>query len=578
MTRRGDARLAWLMLIPLMASCPTGDEAPLDDGNGESRGPWIAGGGEQSPFLNLIEREPLASGRERFLAEGAVDCDSLPTDWFLDDATRNLLGLDPVDLDMNVRDTLLFEEVGLGTSAEGLFGLVMDLREGLLDEDLWPSLAGLSLAESEATVAAALIEIDPDFHLDCRYFSRFPFGASRTITELALLVNASQGRPVPDADVLTQHFHRKALVWEIASAYDLISGARPMNRLHSDRHTLVVSPVVQLLAAFRGAHMAFHERERPWAHRPFNRPHSRFDLLVALVGLPPEGFGLAGENGATIVATGTLGGTSLRIPAGAIEHEEAVLLLASPRAPNQSGGRVPLGPVVDIQPDGLALAAPAILTLPVSPQLARIALVSPGLAEVSHYDSSESVWAGLPSEFLSPRSVRASIDGFSLYQGVVASAEDIEVSTLFQAPGVDQTAPVPHPKDGVLWSANHVDVFLSVPVDGTYYSGSVLQASAVQVQSFLFSGPSVSQGELLIAEVESLGGSVLRYEFGQDELTRLAGHGMDSESEGIPGADVRFGPIRGLATDSLGNIYVAEERGRVRRVDAHPPHLVTTVA
>ncbi len=49
-----------------------------------------------------------------------------------------------------------------------------------------------------------------------------------------------------------------------------------------------------------GADAAIHEGERIWAHRPVDVPHARFDLLLTLLGLPPDGHGLVGPEGGVV--------------------------------------------------------------------------------------------------------------------------------------------------------------------------------------------------------------------------------------------------------------------------------------
>jgi hypothetical protein len=544
-------------------------------------GPDDCRGGSHAPAPGPLTADGNASARERFLTEGPVYCDALPREAFLDDLGWNLLGLDPVETDMSTRDQALFEAVGLGSSAEGVYELVADLREDALDAAAWPSLSGLSLAEAETTVAAALVDVDPDFEVDCAYWSRFGFGPGRSVAELALLVNASHGHPLPDGDVLAQPFVRKALVWEIATAHDLVSGSRPMSRHDAGPGTVAASPVVQLLVAFRGAHRAFDGRDRPWAHRPFGRAHSRFDLLVALLGLPPEGHGLIGPAGGVVTGTGALAGASIHVSPGALDEDTAIVIRASPDGPMQSGGHVPLGPMVDLQPEGLTFRSPATLTLPVSPDLGRLLLVPLTRAVITRYSPDEASWADIPSTFVAPRSVQAAIDGFSLYQGVVTSAPSILVETLFDAPGVVETAALPDPPGSALWSDGRFEVFFT-RLDGQWVTTPILRGSENQITSLLFQGHSLTDGELIIAEVESLGGSVRvsKLDVGTEPLaaTLLAGHGTDSESEGLPGNEVAFGPVSGLARGSDGHVYVAEERGRIRRIEADPPHRVHTVA
>ena len=97
----------------MVAACITGDEAP-----------------------------PVSSASALSVGE----CPSLPVAAFIEDALVNLAGADPHD--PGAID-LLFDLIGLGSSAEGVFDLVSDLRSGSVDPDLWPSLVDLSPAEAE---------------------------------------------------------------------------------------------------------------------------------------------------------------------------------------------------------------------------------------------------------------------------------------------------------------------------------------------------------------------------------------------------------------------------------------------
>ena len=137
------------------------------------------------------------------------ECPGLPVSDFLSDALLNLAGVSPEEVTQAEAMEILLDLIELGSSAPGLAKLAGEVRSGELDEELWPSLAGLPARDGETTIAAALIEMDPDFALRCELLRAFGDGPPRTVEELALIVNQSHGYPVSDEEMLEQPFQTR---------------------------------------------------------------------------------------------------------------------------------------------------------------------------------------------------------------------------------------------------------------------------------------------------------------------------------------------------------------------------------
>ncbi len=162
---------------------------------------------------------------------------------------RLALGVPPGNVTHDEAVEILLGLIELGSSAPGLADLAREVRSGEVDGALWPSLAGLPAKDAEATIAAALIEIDPDFELRCELLRTFGEGPPRTVEELALIVNQSHGFPVSDEEMLEQPFQRKSLLWEIATEV-------PGNLV---RTTLPAPGSVVPLAELEEVQVIFHE-------------------------------------------------------------------------------------------------------------------------------------------------------------------------------------------------------------------------------------------------------------------------------------------------------------------------------
>ncbi|MDF1561720.1 MAG: hypothetical protein P1V51_01680 [Deltaproteobacteria bacterium] len=196
------------------------------------------------------------------LPGSALECSELPVEAFLSNAAWNFLGVELSALPPGASvDEALTRALGLGEIAPQVIALDDDLRSGSLDASRWPSLAGLPVGDAERTLVAAAITLATDLELRCEYLRYLPDGSPRTVLEVALLVNASQGHPVPDIDLVGQRFAKKGLSWEIACAVQEALGQPSCGSgtslpLEIGPQTIIESPVLQLYAAFRGAHRA----------------------------------------------------------------------------------------------------------------------------------------------------------------------------------------------------------------------------------------------------------------------------------------------------------------------------------
>ncbi len=588
-------------------------------------------------------------------------CEDLPVDAFLDDAYRALLGQDPAGVSIAERNEAIFEAEGLGTTSPGVAQLDAAVRGGSVDPQTWPSLAKLSPADAELTITVGLVQVDPDFPVRCDYLRAFTEGPGRSIVALALLVNASHGRPIPDGDLLAQPFVRKGLMWEIASARDKVLGLTPPggeDGVNATPSTTINSPLIQLLAAFRGAHRAFADiydagscddgsenggsghgksgegsagkggrggdgrctggdENRPWAYRPFGHPEAPFDLLLALLGRPPKGYGLIGPAGGTVTALGSLGGASLTIPSGDLTVPTAIVLETSASEPPQTGTLPGVGPVARVLPSGLAFPKPATLELPFWPDLTRRFLAPVKLVKMTTFDETADAWKPLPSALDGADKVRALIGHLSWYHASLeldqGANTGLSTQQIAAEPAVDtvysmmlhETLWIRHTSSSDPGAIRTMDELGNIAtLDLPDPSGISLQGwnlDAIATPDLLGDATPV----LLVAETPpcgsgSCGAEILRYVMsGPDPKTWpdpevIAGGGTDAVGEDIDASTAELGDVVGLTMDALGNVYVAEilgvwpnggpsiaYPGRIRRVsppDGSGARTISTIA
>lgn len=356
-------------------------------------------------------------------------CSSSATRAFLNDLYKQSTGQDGTQLSDAALDAALAPRFALPEVDPLLFGL---LDSGLADFTAWPSLGGLSIEDRRVLILGGVLALSPGFTADCALLHRLAKGPSRSVADVALTVNLSHARPLTDAAVLATPFTKRNLVFEIARALDTGLG-RPGGEVNlvSTPKSVEADPVAQVLVAVRGGHMAWiTPSDKAWrygAKEPWP-----FRALLLLLGPPPAGSGVVGAAGGTIsVGSGPLAGAELDILPGALTSAMAILILSAPDAPAMDALSIKVGPAAKLEPDGLALAIPANLTLPFDPRLASLVYAKALDTATRHYPSPSGPWIILNTAVNVPGSTTtAPITSFSYYDDAVNAAPDLVLDTL----------------------------------------------------------------------------------------------------------------------------------------------------
>ncbi|MBI5482789.1 MAG: hypothetical protein HY906_28295 [Deltaproteobacteria bacterium] len=147
-------------------------------------------------------------------------CATLPVDELVADLGKAYLGIDPATTPKAELWAAVAQDFALGETDCRMFLRILDaITTGTVDAATFPSLSALGVIEQRMTVLLAAIRLK-GFTAGCEAVRQAVLGEPRTILELALKVNAINGSPLTEAEVLAQPFERRSLVWECAKAYD----------------------------------------------------------------------------------------------------------------------------------------------------------------------------------------------------------------------------------------------------------------------------------------------------------------------------------------------------------------------
>lgn len=172
--------------------------------------------------IGKIERPVTGTGApaqgDQILDCSPGACDALPVAALLADLAR-YEGIPSTGMSDGEVAAALAPSLGLGEAVSCVvFGLLDQATNGV-DDPRFPALSGLDADSRRLTILLAVVRLG-GFDLSCALARQVIHGASRSVGDLARLINHAQGEPVTDDELNAFPFERKMLPWEIARALD----------------------------------------------------------------------------------------------------------------------------------------------------------------------------------------------------------------------------------------------------------------------------------------------------------------------------------------------------------------------
>ncbi|HUU01404.1 MAG TPA: Ig-like domain-containing protein [Myxococcota bacterium] len=205
------------------------------------------GGGASAP--------PIAAAQEALTFQddpGALPVEALIDNWFMPHYHH-----DTSHLPRWLVELLVGLRHALGRLDVSSYELMSAIESGAVDTDVYPSLADLEANDQAATVVLATLELTPLYEGDWAEIVRLVYGDSKTVLDVALALNEANGSPLTSQEIEDLPFRAHNLVYEVAGAYDEISGCH-RKQCRANAETQLASPVIQWLVAFQAGLRAKH--------------------------------------------------------------------------------------------------------------------------------------------------------------------------------------------------------------------------------------------------------------------------------------------------------------------------------
>ncbi|MBI5478835.1 MAG: hypothetical protein HY906_08270, partial [Deltaproteobacteria bacterium] len=455
-------------------------------------------------------------------------CDGLPVDGLVEDLGREYLDLDIASM---TREALWAEVAGrfaIGKVDCRMARLLDALDQNTLDADAFPSLAGLPLADQRMTVVFAVVRLGGEFEPDCGRVRQLVFAAPHTLAQVALALNAVNGRPLTDAEVLAQPFEKRNLVWELSRSLDRLEGLKyrkhgtviarrcdgvteivdddadssdckchhPHGGVISGPESIVANPAKQLVVTYRAGERARLQQHQPREAWEIGSQAELDALMTALgdatppaalqLGAPPDftsepsltvagasepfGFVVAALAGVEVVAP--LDGTAVIVPPGAVATATVLGFTLASEPPTLDHVYSPVGPTLELTPSGAVFVVPVTVQIPFSKNLAQLLHAQEADVRVLVAEAGAVTWEEAVSATVDWANglVQAQLASFSYVSVVVRVPGDLTVSVVAgHAPGGDEVAP--EGSEGTVATNTYLTPPHSVVVDssGTVY-------------------------------------------------------------------------------------------------------------